>query len=76
MKRSELEPLALEQIQPQGELHHRLAQAHAARQSTLERLAELDLQRTLTRPNPPPLRAPPTRRHQLRTPERGIHLER
>ncbi len=76
MRRSETEPLALEQTRPSGELDHRLAQARAARHSELERLAELDLQRALARASPPPLRAPPTRSRQLRRPERAIHLQR
>lgn len=75
MKRSEAEPLALEQIQPAGELDRRLAEAHAARQKALDRLAHLDVQRTLRRPDPPRFRGPPTRWPELRGPERGMSLE-
>ena len=76
MRHSETEPLALEQIRPGAQLDHRLAEARAARQSELERLAELDLKRALARAGPRPLRPPPTRWRRLPSPVRGIHLGR
>jgi conjugative relaxase-like TrwC/TraI family protein len=61
MKHSETERLAIEQAQPEGELQRRLAEARAARERALERLAELDPRRALVRPHPPPFRGPPSR---------------
>jgi conjugative relaxase-like TrwC/TraI family protein len=59
MKRTETERLAIEQTQPQGELQRQLAEARAARERALDRLARLDARRELARPHPPPFRGPP-----------------
>jgi hypothetical protein len=74
MKRSETERLAIERTQPGPELHRRLAEADAARQRELDRLAELDVRSALERPHPPPFRGPPTRwsAHRGQEHERGL----
>jgi conjugative relaxase-like TrwC/TraI family protein len=74
MKRSETERLAVEQAQPDSRLQRRIAEAHAARQRELERLAEQDVRAALSRPNPPPFRGPPSRwsAHRGQGRERGL----
>jgi hypothetical protein len=57
MKRSELEPLALEQIDPSGELSHRLADVQDARHA-LDRLAQLSMRSALARPSLPQFQGP------------------
>jgi hypothetical protein len=74
MKHSETERLAIEQAQPDSQLHRRLAEAHAARQRELECLAEQDVRAALSRPPPPPFRGPPSRWsvHRGQECERGL----
>lgn len=76
MTRNETERLATEQAQSRGELRTRQAEAHAAREHELERLAELDMRDALARPHPPPFRGPPTRWSAHRGQERERGLER
>jgi conjugative relaxase-like TrwC/TraI family protein len=76
MKHSQTERLATEQAQPDSQLHRRLAEAHAARQRELERLAEQDARAALSRPPPPPFRGPPSRWSAHRGQDRERGLER
>jgi conjugative relaxase-like TrwC/TraI family protein len=74
MNRSETERLAIEQAQAPGSLQRRGAEADAARQHELERLAGLDMRAALSRPPPPPFRGPPSRwsAHRGQERERGL----
>lgn len=76
MKRSETEPLALEQTRAVDEPDHRLAAAKTAPQTALERLAKLDIQREISRPSSVQFRAPPSTWRGRHGPDRGIDLKR
>jgi hypothetical protein len=70
MKRNETEPLALERLRHASELDSRVAEARAARQRVVERLAQHDVQHTLTRPAP--LGVSPSPARWPRAPARGL----
>jgi conjugative relaxase-like TrwC/TraI family protein len=74
LTRGETERLAIERLKPRAELHRRLAEADAARQREVERLAALDVRGTRERPHPPPFRGPRSRwsSHRGREQDRGI----